>query len=161
MPNWKLSQIANFIVAISSAIRKSILIFFFKETMYFQPWFILPLAPLVFLKVTDFKRSCDTCSFVVLSQDCIGYSGFLCIHTNFRFICSSSVKNAMSILVGIALNLYRISRMAIKKLARIPGSFQSASFPFSQNQADVCAFLKSKISFSFSPILSPASFQTS
>ena len=29
--------------------------------------------------------------------------GFLCFHTNFRFIYSSSVKNAIGILIGIAL----------------------------------------------------------
>ena len=29
----------------------------------------------------------------------------LCFHTNFKIICSSSVKNAIGILIGIALNL--------------------------------------------------------
>ena len=31
--------------------------------------------------------------------------GLLCFHTNFKIICSSSVKNATGILIGIALNL--------------------------------------------------------
>ena len=31
--------------------------------------------------------------------------GLLCFHTNFKIICSSSLKNAMGILIGIALNL--------------------------------------------------------
>ena len=29
----------------------------------------------------------------------------LCFHTNFRIICSSSVKNAMGILIEVALDL--------------------------------------------------------
>ena len=32
--------------------------------------------------------------------------GLLCFHTNFRDICSSYVKNAIDILIGIALNLW-------------------------------------------------------
>ena len=31
--------------------------------------------------------------------------GLLCFHTNFRILCSSSVKNVISILIGITLNL--------------------------------------------------------
>ena len=62
----------------------------------------------------------DYCSFVVLSevwegyiscfvlfpQDCFGnILGLLWFHVNFRVICSSSVKNVMGNLIGIALNL--------------------------------------------------------
>ena len=62
----------------------------------------------------------DDCSFAVLSevkehdssisallsQDCFGYLGsFLCFHTNFKIICSSSVKNTVGNLIGIVLNL--------------------------------------------------------
>ena len=31
--------------------------------------------------------------------------GLLCFHTSFRFICSSSMGNAIGILIGFALNL--------------------------------------------------------
>ena len=31
--------------------------------------------------------------------------GLLCLHTNFKILCSSSVKNAIGNLIGIALNL--------------------------------------------------------
>ena len=31
--------------------------------------------------------------------------GLLCFHTNFRIVCSNSVKNAGVILIGIALNV--------------------------------------------------------
>ena len=34
-----------------------------------------------------------------------GGGSLLCFHTNFRIICSSSVKNAIGILIGIVLNL--------------------------------------------------------
>ena len=43
------------------------------------------------------------CSF--FSLDCFGYLGFFIIHTNFRIICSISVKNTIGILIGILLNL--------------------------------------------------------
>ena len=59
----------------------------------------------------------DYCSFVVLSevwegydscfiffQDYFGNSGSFMVHMNFRIICSSSVKNVMGNLIGIALN---------------------------------------------------------
>ena len=37
--------------------------------------------------------------------------GVLCFHTNFKIFCSSSVKNAIGILIGIALNLYIALRL--------------------------------------------------
>ena len=35
----------------------------------------------------------------------LAVQGVLCFHTNFKIICSSTVKNAIDILIGIALNV--------------------------------------------------------
>ena len=50
-------------------------------------------------------RQVDSSSSILLSQDCFGYSRFLYFHTNCEIICSSSVKNTVNSLIGIALNL--------------------------------------------------------
>ena len=51
-------------------------------------------------------RHVDSSSSILLSQDCFGYSRFfLYFHTNCEIICSSSVKNTVGSLIGIALNL--------------------------------------------------------
>ena len=50
-------------------------------------------------------RALDSSSSVLLSQDCFGSSGSFVFHINFKIICSCSVKNAIGILIGIALNL--------------------------------------------------------
>ena len=42
-------------------------------------------------------RKCDDSCFVFLSQDSFGYMRSLWLHTNFRIICSSSVKNTIGI----------------------------------------------------------------
>ena len=47
----------------------------------------------------------DSSSSILLSQDCFGYLKFLYFRTNFDIICSSSVKNTIGSLIGIALNL--------------------------------------------------------
>ena len=40
---------------------------------------------------------------------------------NFRFICSSSLKNAVGILIGVALNLYiALGRVAILTILILP-----------------------------------------
>ena len=50
-------------------------------------------------------RQVDSFISILLSQDCFGYlSGFLYFHTNCEIICSSSVKNTVGSLIGIALN---------------------------------------------------------
>ena len=47
----------------------------------------------------------DASSFALPSQDDFGYSRCLWFHTNFRIICSISVKNDLDILISITLNL--------------------------------------------------------
>ena len=51
-------------------------------------------------------RECDTSNFVLLSEIALAIEGFLWFYTSFEIICSNSVKNAMGILIRIALNLY-------------------------------------------------------
>ena len=47
-------------------------------------------------------QDCDASCFGFLFQDCVGSLGsFFWSHTNFRIVCSSSVKNAGVILIGI------------------------------------------------------------
>ena len=46
----------------------------------------------------------NTPCFILPSQDCFGYLGSFVV-PYFRTICSSSLKNAVYILIGIALNL--------------------------------------------------------
>ena len=48
-------------------------------------------------------RKHDVSSFVLLSQDCFGYSRFFVFPYNCEIICSSSVKNTVGSLIGIAL----------------------------------------------------------
>ena len=50
-------------------------------------------------------RQVDSSSSILLSQDHFGYSRFFVFHTNCEIICSSSVKNTVGSLIGIALNL--------------------------------------------------------
>ena len=50
-------------------------------------------------------RQDDSFSSTLLSQDYFGIRSFLCFHTNCEIICSSSVKNTIGSLIGIALNL--------------------------------------------------------
>ena len=48
-------------------------------------------------------RQVDSSSSVLLSEDYFGYSRFLYFHTICEVICSSSVKNIIGSLIGIAL----------------------------------------------------------
>ena len=78
------------------------------------------LVPLVYSSVfVLITNSPDDCRFVVQSevrklippssicliQDCFGYLGLLCFHTNCETFCFSSVKNIIGSLIGIILNL--------------------------------------------------------
>ena len=49
-------------------------------------------------------RQIDSSSSILLSQDCFGYSRFFCISIQV-VICTSSLKNTIGSLIGIALNL--------------------------------------------------------
>ena len=50
-------------------------------------------------------RRVDSSSCILLSQDCLAIRGFLYFYTNCEIICSSSLKNTIDILIGIALSL--------------------------------------------------------
>ena len=85
--------------------------------VYFR---ILSSVPLVCLSVLILVPHCfDDCGFVVflevwesyasclvfVLQNCLAILGLLWFHINFWIVCSSSVKNVMGHLIGIALNL--------------------------------------------------------
>ena len=57
--------------------------------LYYSPksGSLIPPAPFFFLKIA------------------LAIQGLLCFHTNCEIFCSSSVKNAIGSLIGIALNL--------------------------------------------------------
>ena len=50
-------------------------------------------------------RQVDSSSSILLSQIALAIQGFLYFHTNCEIIFSSSVKNTVGSLIGIALNL--------------------------------------------------------
>ena len=50
-------------------------------------------------------RKCESSNLVFFLKIVLTVGGLLCFHTNFKIICSSSVKNAFGILIEIALNL--------------------------------------------------------
>ena len=50
-------------------------------------------------------RQVDSSSSILLFKIALAIQGFLYFHTNCEIICSSSVKNAVGSLIGIALNL--------------------------------------------------------
>ena len=50
-------------------------------------------------------RACDISRFVLLTQDCFGYSGSFVVQMSFRIAFPISVKNAIGIFIEIALNL--------------------------------------------------------
>ena len=96
---------------------------FVKDKVSIGVWIYLwafDFVPLIYISVfVPVPYSLDDCSFVVepevrqvdssssilLSQDCFGYLKFFYLYTNCEIICSSSVKNTIVSLIGIALNL--------------------------------------------------------
>ena len=48
---------------------------------------------------------CDASCFGFLFQHYLAICGLLWFHTNFRILCSGSVKNVFDVLTGIALNV--------------------------------------------------------
>ena len=64
-------------------------------------------------------KECDIFSFVFLRVT-LAILSLLCFCTKFRTICSSYVKNAVGIFIGIALNL-QIALVNFK--LSVPGSF--------------------------------------
>ena len=54
--------------------------------------------------MSEFREPDSSRSFF-LSLGCLGYLGFLGFHINLKIFCSSTVKNPIGDLIGIALNL--------------------------------------------------------
>ena len=64
-----------------------------------------------------------------LSQDWFGYAGSLWFHTNFRIIYSSYMKNAIELLIWIALNMYiALDGMEILTVSVLPIQEHETSF---------------------------------
>ena len=62
--------------------------------------------------------------------------GLLWFHMNFRIICSSSVKNVMGTLIGIALYLYiALGSMAILTILILPVQEHGISFHFFESSS--------------------------
>ena len=96
---------------------------FFKDKVSIGVWIYLwafYFVPLIYISVfVPVPYSLDDCGFVVepevrqvdssssilLFQDCLAIRGFLYFHTDCEIICSSSLKNTIGNLIGIALNL--------------------------------------------------------
>ena len=61
----------------------------------------------------------------------LAIQGLLWFHTNFWIICSGSVKNAVGILIGIALNMYiALSSKHILTVFALPVHEHGVSFHF-------------------------------
>ena len=100
-----------------------ILASFVKDKVSIGAWIYLwafYFVPLIYISVFVPVPHClDDCGFVVepevrqvdssssirLSQDCFGYLSFIVFPSNCEIICSSSVKNTIGSLIGIALDL--------------------------------------------------------
>ena len=58
-----------------------------------------------FVVLPEVWESYASC-LVFVPQDCFGNSGSFMFHINFWIVCSSSVKNVLGNLIGIALKLW-------------------------------------------------------
>ena len=94
-----------------------------KNKVHISLWvcfWALYLVPLVYISVFMPVPHClDDCSFLVkyevrkvdstrsilLSQDCLAIRCLACFHMNCEIFCSSSVKNVIGNLIGMALSL--------------------------------------------------------
>ena len=75
--------------------------------------------------------------------------GLWCLHTNFKIFCSSSMKNAIGNLIGVALNLYvALSSILIFTMLTLPIQEHGISFHlfviffiyFIKNKKDLYSF---------------------
>ena len=83
-----------------------LLAFFFVPLVHISVSVPVPccLADCSFVVQSEVRTVDSSCS-IPFSQDHFGNSGSLCFHTNYEILCSSSVKNTIGSLIGIALNL--------------------------------------------------------
>ena len=81
--------------------------FYFVPLIYISVFVSVPYCLNVYGFVIEPEvKQVDFSSSILLSQDCFGYSRFFVFAHKFEIICSSSVKNAVGSLIGIALNLW-------------------------------------------------------
>ena len=117
-----------------------ILASFVKDKMLIVAWiylwafyFVLLLYIFVFVQVACCLDDCvfvvdnevrqvDSSSSILLSQDCFGYSRcFVFPYKLWNIICSSSVKNTVGNLIGIAVLLARSELFCLRVLFGKPG----------------------------------------
>ena len=82
---------------------------------------------------------CPSSSVPTFSMIIWAVRGLLCFYTNYRIICSSSMKNAIGILIGIALNLKIALRSTVMLTILI--------LPNHKNGISFHLFVSSSISF--------------
>ena len=77
--------------------------FYFVPLIYISVFVSVPYCLDCSYVVQSEVRQVDSSNSILLSHGC--FQGFLYFHTNFEIICSSSLKNTLGSLIGIALNL--------------------------------------------------------
>ena len=117
--NHLLKKLSFFLYILASFVKDKVSVgmWIYLWASYFVPLICISLFVPVPYCLDDYGfvaepevRQVDSSSSILLSQDCFGYSRFffffLYFHANCEIICSSSVKNTVGSLIGIALNLY-------------------------------------------------------